>query len=87
MKRVTASYKLYRELPIFQVISQMLSDFLTLSLISKALCDCLEDLGVSGEVPLSLIPVIVHQFDQIVFKLIKGIRDNLYFTGNLLTYR
>ena len=55
--------------------------------ILKALCDCLEDLGISGEVPLSLIPVIVHQFDQIVFKLIKGIRDNLYFTGNLLTYR
>ena len=89
MKRLRESYKLYRELPIFQVVSLilMLVCSIDANFNLKALCDCLEDLSVTGEVPLSLIPVIVHQFDQIVFNLIKGISDHLYFTGNLLAYR
>ena len=53
----------------------------------KALLDSLEALGDSEDLPLPLIRLILHKYDEVVFKIIKQSKEQTSFTGDLELYR
>lgn len=55
--------------------------------IFEALLSSLEELGEANILPLELIPSVVHQYDQVVFKLIQLCEKDITFTATLLTFR
>ena len=89
MKRLTECYKLYRELPIFQVsISLSGGPNVHPPLAVQALYRSLEELAVSGQIPLELLPAIIHQYDLVLFSLVQSsCRDEVSFSGRVKTFR
>ena len=70
MRKVSEMYKMYRELPIFQVSSLLMQT----KSFTQALFDALEELcdeedhdpgGENPTLPLQLAPVVVHTFDRV----------------------
>merc|ERR1719186_1168645 len=65
-------YKLYRELPIFQAL---------------ALYQSMLELGQQELLPLELMPIIVHTYDQTVVDVIRDSQEQFKLTGKLVMYR
>ena len=88
MKRLTECYKLYRELPIFQVSISLSGGPNVHPLAVQALYLSLEELAVSGQIPLELLPAIIHQYDLVLFSLVQSsCRDEVSFSGRVKTFR
>ena len=88
MKRLTECYKLYRELPIFQVSisSSGGPNVMLIPLAVQALYRSLEELAVCGQIPLELLPAIIHQYDLVLFNLVQSrCRDEVSFSGRVAT--
>ena len=47
----------------------------------------LEELGEKEILPIELIPSVVHQYDQVVFNLLRKSKSDITFTATLLTFR
>jgi len=55
--------------------------------IFEALLSSLEELGEKNILPMELIPLVVHQYDQVAFNLIQLCENEITFTATLLTFR
>ena len=54
----------------------------------QALYRSLEELAVSGQIPLELLPAIIHQYDLVLFNLVQSMcRDEVSFSGRVKTFR
>ena len=54
----------------------------------QALYLSLEELAVSGQIPLELLPAIIHQYDLVLFSLVQSsCRDEVSFSGRVKTFR
>ena len=54
----------------------------------QALYRSLEELAVSGQIPLELLPAIIHQYDLVLFNLVQSrCRDEVSFSGRVKTFR
>ena len=74
MRKVSELYKMYRELPLFQVYIFLLSFYFSLSRESPILVQtlfealeelCDEDGGENLTLPPHLAPAVVHTFDRV----------------------
>ena len=54
----------------------------------QALYRSLEELAVCGQIPLELLPAIIHQYDLVLFNLVQSrCRDEVSFSGRVKTFR
>ena len=59
-----------------------------LPLAAQALYRSLEELAVCGQIPLELLPAIIHQYDLVLFNLVQSrCRDEVSFSGRVKTFR
>ena len=57
-------------------------------LAAQALYRSLEELAVCGQIPLELLPAIIHQYDLVLFNLVQSrCRDEVSFSGRVKTFR
>ena len=49
--------------------------------------DSLEELGAEGLIPVDLMPRVVHEYDQVVARVVRGATQSYTLTGHVSFYR
>ena len=51
----------------------------------QSLLDSLEELGVEGLIPVDLMPRVVHEYDEVVARVVRGTSDSYTLTAHRIS--
>ena len=51
----------------------------------QTLLDSLEELGVEGLIPVDLMPRVVHEYDEVVARVVRGTSDSYTLTAHRIS--